>query len=181
MTQEIINIGAQPNDGEGDPLRTAFGKINNNFTQLFSTGFFTSNAYSYGNTAAQVIFEAPVETFTQGIIQINSNDISSTDTENITLTVSIVNDGSGLQWNGHSTLFNGNVLTDFEMDIFESNVRILVNPLIDTDIFHFISAQITWTGVPVLGLNLITNSLIDPLIIDTENNFNIETENQITV
>ena len=44
MTQEIINIGAQPNDGEGDPLRTAFAKINNNFTQLFSTEFSTSEA-----------------------------------------------------------------------------------------------------------------------------------------
>jgi hypothetical protein len=181
MTQEIINIGTQPNDGEGDPLRTAFGKINNNFTQLFSTGFFTSNAYSYGNTAAQVIFESPVETFTQGIIQINSNDISSTDTQNITLNVSVINDGSGLKWNGHNTLFNGNALTGYEMDIFESNVRILVDPIIDTDIFHFISAQITWTGVPVLGLNLLVDGTANTVYIDTEVDFNIETENQITV
>jgi hypothetical protein len=35
-TQEIINIGASPNDGQGDPLRTAFAKINNNFTSLFT-------------------------------------------------------------------------------------------------------------------------------------------------
>lgn len=181
MTQELINIGAQPNDGEGDPLRTAFAKINNNFTQLFSTGFFTSNAYSTGDTAGQVIFTTPIETFTQGIIQINSNDTSSTDTENITLNVSVVNDGSDLTWSGHSTLFFGNVLTGYDMDIFESNVRILVNPLVDTTIFHFISAQITWTGVPVPGLNLITNSAVDPRIIDTENNFSIQTENQITV
>ena len=181
MTQEIINIGTQPNDGEGDPLRTAFAKINNNFTQLFSTGFFTSNAYSTGDTAEQVIFTTPVETFTQGIIQINSNDTSSTDTENITLNVSVVNDGSDLTWTGHSTLFFGNVLTGYDMDIFESNVRILVNPLIDTTIFHFISAQITWTGVPVLGLALLTNSAVDPLIVDTENNFNLETENEIIV
>ena len=181
MTQELINIGAQANDGEGDPLRTAFAKINNNFTQLFSTGFFTSNAYSTGNTAGQVIFTAPVESFTQGIFQINSNDTTSTDTENITLNISVVNDGSDLKWNGHSTLFYGNVLTGYDMDIFDSNVRILVNPLIDTTIFHFISAQITWTGVPVPGFNLITNASVDPLIIDTETNFNIQTENQVTV
>jgi hypothetical protein len=67
------------------------------------------------------------------------------------------------------------------MDIANSNVRILVNPLVDTTIFHFISAQITWTGVPILGLNLITDSVVDPLILDTENNFNIQTENQVTV
>jgi hypothetical protein len=182
MTQEVINVGAQPNDGEGDPLRTAFQKINNNFTQLYSTGFFTSSAYSVGLTADQVIFEAPVETFTQGIFQINSNDTLSTDTENITLNVSVINDGSGLKWNGHNTLFNGNVLTGYDMDIdiVSSNVRILVNPIVDTTIFHFISAQITWTGVPVPGLVIQVDGSINTDL-DTENNFNLETENQITV
>ena len=36
MTQQIINVGTLPNDGEGDPLRTAFQKINQNFTQVFT-------------------------------------------------------------------------------------------------------------------------------------------------
>ena len=179
MTQEIINVGAQPNDGEGDPLRTAFQKINNNFSQLYSTGFFTSEAYSTGLTADQVIFTAPVESFTQGIFQVNSSDTSSTDTENIMLNVSVINDGSGLKWNGHNTLFNGNVLTEYDMDIFDSNVRILVNPLVDTTILHFISAQITWTGVPVPGLLIQTEPISDT--IETENEINIETENQDTI
>lgn len=179
MTQEIINVGAQPNDGEGDPLRTAFQKINNNFTQLYSTGFFTSSEYSTGLTAGQLIFTAPVESFTQGIFQVNSNDTSSTDTENITLNVSVINDGSGLKWNGHNTLFNGNVLTEYNMDIIDSNVCILVNPLVDTTMFHFISAQITWTGVPVPGLDLQTETA--NIVIDTENDFIIQTENDITI
>ena len=38
MAQEIINIGATANDGAGDPLRTAFTKTNNNFSQLFASG-----------------------------------------------------------------------------------------------------------------------------------------------
>ena len=67
------------------------------------------------------------------------------------------------------------------MDIFESNVRILVNPLIDTTIFHFISAQITWTGVPVPGLDLITDAEVDPLTINTEVDFIMQTENEIIV
>jgi len=33
MAQEIINIGTTPNDGTGDPLRTAFTKVNENFTE----------------------------------------------------------------------------------------------------------------------------------------------------
>ena len=36
MAQEIINIGTTPNDGTGDPLRTAFNKVNENFTELYA-------------------------------------------------------------------------------------------------------------------------------------------------
>lgn len=38
MVQQIINIGTQPNDKTGDPLRTAFEKANENFTELYSGG-----------------------------------------------------------------------------------------------------------------------------------------------
>jgi hypothetical protein len=36
MTQQIINIGNAPNDGTGDPLRTAFTICNSNFSELYS-------------------------------------------------------------------------------------------------------------------------------------------------
>lgn len=36
MAQEIIRVGSLPNDGTGDPLRVAFAKVNNNFTELYS-------------------------------------------------------------------------------------------------------------------------------------------------
>ena len=36
MTQQIINVGPAPNDGLGDPIRTAFIKTNTNFSQLYS-------------------------------------------------------------------------------------------------------------------------------------------------
>ena len=32
-----VNIGAAPNDGTGDPLRTAFTKLNDNFTHFTDT------------------------------------------------------------------------------------------------------------------------------------------------
>lgn len=34
MTVQTINIGTAPNDRTGDPLRTAFTKINDNFNYL---------------------------------------------------------------------------------------------------------------------------------------------------
>lgn len=35
MAQQEINVGTSANDGQGDPIRTAFTKCNTNFTQLF--------------------------------------------------------------------------------------------------------------------------------------------------
>jgi hypothetical protein len=44
--QQIINIGSAPNDGTGDPLRTAFDKSNDNFSELYGKGF-TEGIWNY--------------------------------------------------------------------------------------------------------------------------------------
>lgn len=36
MARLGINTGSNPNDGQGDPLRVAMGKINSNFTEIYS-------------------------------------------------------------------------------------------------------------------------------------------------
>ena len=36
MAKQVINIGSVANDGTGDPLRTAFDKVNDNFTELYA-------------------------------------------------------------------------------------------------------------------------------------------------
>jgi hypothetical protein len=46
MVQQVINIGTGPNDGTGDPLRTAFYKINQNFSNLFISVVNTDLAFS---------------------------------------------------------------------------------------------------------------------------------------
>ena len=50
MAQEYIDVGSSANDGQGDPLRTAFQKTNNNFTQLFQE--FSGNLSASGNIVA---------------------------------------------------------------------------------------------------------------------------------
>lgn len=55
MAKQIVNIGTSPNQGNGDPLRTAFTKINENFTELYNlvdTSSFTELAQDY---AAQML------------------------------------------------------------------------------------------------------------------------------
>ena len=36
MAKQTINIGTTANDGTGDPIRTAFDKVNDNFTELYT-------------------------------------------------------------------------------------------------------------------------------------------------
>jgi hypothetical protein len=49
MTQQVVNIGTVADDGTGDPVRVAFGKVNNNFSELYglalSMGAITSSSY----------------------------------------------------------------------------------------------------------------------------------------
>lgn len=39
MAQQIINIGTDPDSGTGDDLRTAFTKVNENFTEVYDAAF----------------------------------------------------------------------------------------------------------------------------------------------
>ena len=61
MTREIINVGSSPNDGQGDPIRTAFIKTNNNFGELYSrvqTVPPVSLTGSVGDTAGMTAYDA---------------------------------------------------------------------------------------------------------------------------
>ena len=36
MAKQTVNIGSAANDGTGDPLRTAFDKLNDNFDEVYA-------------------------------------------------------------------------------------------------------------------------------------------------
>ena len=61
MTQQIINIGTAANDGTGDPLRTAFNKINTNFTELYSRDAAGSNLDLSNNEIAALNSNGNIE------------------------------------------------------------------------------------------------------------------------
>ena len=67
MTQYVINIGAVPNDGTGDPLRTAFNEVNLNFNQVWATGLIGSNLAIANNTI--------LTTNTNGNLVLNPNGV----------------------------------------------------------------------------------------------------------
>ena len=52
MSKQTIGIGTSANDGTGDPIRTAFTKVNDNFTEVYNfTGWqqITDTAYTSGS------------------------------------------------------------------------------------------------------------------------------------
>ena len=52
--QQIINYGAAPNDGTGDPLRTAFIKTDENFSNIWAAGPVGSNVVIANSTISTV-------------------------------------------------------------------------------------------------------------------------------
>ena len=52
MAQQVIDVGTSASDGTGDPLRDAFTKINDNFTELYDT--VDNQGLTYGNIASNV-------------------------------------------------------------------------------------------------------------------------------
>jgi len=65
MAKQTINIGTAANDGTGDPIRTAFGKVNDNFTEIYTanTGVNTGdqNLAAYATTAAVAAGYQPLD------------------------------------------------------------------------------------------------------------------------
>lgn len=175
-TQEIVNIGTLPNDGEGDPLRVAFAKINNNFSNLFSTATSTLESITTTNIANQVIWEIPTTQFTQGTFQVRSGASSTNDSQGINISAQITNDLADVKWTGYATTFNGNAVTTYNMDVYGGNVRLLVTPLVSDIIQHFISSTVSYLEVGELGLLLELDGFPVGYVMGTEGNIDITTE-----
>jgi len=177
-SQQVINIGSSTNDGEGDPLRTAFSKVNNNFANLFQTFVNSTLSVTTGNTPQQIIFSTPASTFTEGQFWIRSNN--STDSQSLQLFAQLSNDGSSVKFTGYgTTFFNSayNGISNFEMNVdpISGNVQILADPLINDTITHYIASQIMYSGLVFSApLNITTEGGVDS--ITTENSLVITTE-----
>jgi hypothetical protein len=118
MTKQTINLGNYANDGTGDDLRTAFTKVNNNFSDLYTT-LASMNGQNLGS--GQGIFSSEVN----GIMSFKSLTGSGGITLSSTATsiniasnalLQIVQDispslGGDLTLNGHNVIGTGDVRT----------------------------------------------------------------------
>jgi hypothetical protein len=82
MAKQIINIGQTANDKSGDPLRTAFSKVNSNFDELYA--LVTSELPGLEELAQDYTAGMFVNGTHSGI-SINYNDSSNTLNLNVTI------------------------------------------------------------------------------------------------
>jgi hypothetical protein len=66
MVQQIINVGSAPNDGTGDPLRIAAGKVNANFAELYDPNTLTVRK-RLAQGSQTVLYVSPVSPMTNAI------------------------------------------------------------------------------------------------------------------
>ena len=176
MAIELVDVGTEPNDATGDPLRTAFQKINNNFLYLQQTSSRITDAVTLDDAPNQVIFEYDANVFTQGMFQIKSYNQDNNDSQDIMLQAQLSNDGTEVKFTGYGTSFiGGNGVCRYDMAVNSGNVQILVNPLSNVVLNHFICYQITWSGSLGLGSPLASQTQGD-LLTEYGNAF-ITTEN----
>lgn len=146
MAIETINVGTLPNDGTGDPLRTAYIKANNNFASLSNTAFELSTVTTTGNST-QTIFQCPVATFSLGVFQITSSHPgTSNNSQSVTLNAFLTNDTTDIRFTGYGTIVDTAPITTYDVNISSGNVRVQVTPLISANINHFIAAQVLYVG-----------------------------------
>ena len=84
MAKQTINIGTTANDGTGDPLRTAFDKVNSNFTELYNDDAGDVNSVNAG-TGISVDQTTGAVTVTNAGTLDTTTDNGATTTNSITV------------------------------------------------------------------------------------------------
>ena len=94
MAKQTINIGTTANDGTGDPIRSAFDKTNDNFTELYDGAGVADDSITYSKLADEFTTIDPLTAgATVDIDFSNAQVYTLTITEATTITFSSVSTG----------------------------------------------------------------------------------------
>ena len=123
MVQQVINVGNVANDGDGDPLRTAFIKTNDNFTELYNIGGITGIANGTSNIA--ILDDGVINMSSANVanvVVVTSTGVNIIGTTPLTMVANIVSAtgnvvaaglfiGNGSQLSGVTSTTDANTLT----------------------------------------------------------------------
>ena len=123
MSRRGINTGSNANDGQGDTLRAAMGKINSNFLEIYTTLGDTNNVISYANTAgvstlARNLTGNPIVNV-GGIVNSGITTTEHLEVRNITSTGIV----TAVQFVGDGSQLTDVVATNPGVEILDNSVR----------------------------------------------------------
>tara|TARA_B100001057_G_scaffold50430_1_gene44924 strand:+ start:1773 stop:5558 length:3786 start_codon:yes stop_codon:yes gene_type:complete len=165
MTQEVINVGVNADDGTGDSLYETGQKINSNFTELFDITSVKADIKFLGNNITSRLSNADIFVHPSGTgtvlfpgIRFNDNNIEVLNT----------NDDIKIRANGSGKVtiaglgFSGTTISSPD----SSSVNINENLVVDGDYttadgFTFTGAQTFATGMVFGNLTLGDGSIVD--------------------
>jgi hypothetical protein len=101
----------------------------------------SANVTTQDNTANQVIYELPHAGFSTIRFQITSSVTGTNDSQTATVEVTKRNDNIRVQYAVFGTLFIGNAVTRYNVDMAYGNVRLMVSPIPNLEILHLFSYQ----------------------------------------
>ena len=174
MTQELVNLGGQPNDGQGDSIRDAFGKVNTNFAEVYADialiqDFIGSNTditlavseiQAFSTTianfsATQALFQGDLNTVTGNILTNNSNyQLKSAALGSWTNLISII---QGVQTGGNSGLSTLTTTVTNLIATVSSNFNTLTNAISLST--ASVTANLSTLGTTVSNLNTTVGNL----------------------
>jgi hypothetical protein len=123
MAKLGINTGSNPNDGQGDPLRVAMGKINSNFTEIYDVIGDGNNLISYASTAgistlARNLTGSP-RINVSGVLNTGITTTEHLEVRNITSTGII----TAVQFVGDGSQLENVVATSAGVEVLDDSVR----------------------------------------------------------
>lgn len=101
----------------------------------------SANVITPDNSANQVIYELPQSSCTTVRFQVTSKVLDSNDAQTASITVTKRNDGIRANHSVYGTVFTGNAVTRYNVDIAYGNIRLMVSPLINANVMHLFSYQ----------------------------------------
>ena len=149
MAKQTVSIGTTANDGTGDPLRTAFNKLNQNFDEVYGNNFVTT---------ALIASDA----VTADKIALLDDALAATDTH---LLVADGTDFNNVALSGDATITNTGALTisadavDYDKLAGEFTTASALTAATDLDVDFSTAAVFTTTSSIAMDLNF-TNAEI---------------------
>jgi len=159
MPKQTINIGSSANDGTGDPLRTAFQKINDNFAELYgddsSADTFTSPQITTPTitgltTIDNLIFnDSQISTATNANLELNPGGSGTIELQAATNVTGALDVTGAATLDTSLTLASGATVTEFSTNtaLGTSNTVVPTQNAVKT----YVDAQVTASNLSFAG------------------------------